>query len=99
MRRPVYVGSAPKGVEASAELAICGTKAICGALRPGAKAGDAYEAWLGWLRAPVSLTIPHCGYLVGISFPPSWTGGSMVISLFPKSTRTIEVGMVVHAHS
>ncbi|MGE3227417.1 MAG: M24 family metallopeptidase [Parvibaculaceae bacterium] len=101
MGRLVYVGNAPKEVEKTAELAISGMNAICGALRPGAKAGDAYEAWRE-VAAQAGLTEyhrHHCGYLVGIGFPPSWTGGSMVTSLFPKSTRKIEVGMVVHAHS
>ena len=41
----------------------------------------------------------HCGYLVGIGFPPSWTGGSMVTSLQPGSERVLEAGMVFHAHS
>jgi Xaa-Pro dipeptidase len=101
MGRLVYVGSTPKGVEKSAELAIRGMKAICGALRPGAKAGDAYDAWheVAAEAGLVDYHRHHCGYLVGIGFPPSWTGGSMVTSLFPKSTRKIEVGMVVHAHS
>jgi Xaa-Pro dipeptidase len=101
MGRLIYVGSAPKGVEKSAELAIRGMKAICEALHPGAKAGDAYKAWheVAAQAGLVDYHRHHCGYLVGIGLPPSWTGGSMVTSLFPKSTRKIEVGMVVHAHS
>ncbi|MER8438843.1 Xaa-Pro peptidase family protein [Mesorhizobium sp. M1312] len=101
MGRLVYVGSTPKGVEESAELAIRGMKAICEALQPGADAGDAYEAWheVAASAGLVDYHRHHCGYLVGIGFPPSWTGGSMVTSLFPRSTRKIEVGMVVHAHS
>jgi len=101
MGRLVYIGGAPKGVEESADLAIRGMKAVCDALRPGAKAGDAYEAWhqVAASAGLASYHRHHCGYLVGIGFPPSWTGGSMVTSLFPKSERKIEVGMVVHAHS
>ncbi|MFZ0487132.1 MAG: hypothetical protein WAL83_09045, partial [Arenicellales bacterium] len=41
----------------------------------------------------------HCGYLVGIGFPPSWTGGSMVTSLRPGSTLELKPGMVFHLHS
>jgi Xaa-Pro dipeptidase len=101
MGRLVYVGRAPEGVDVSVELAIRGMKAICNALKPGAKAGDAYDAWhqVAASAGLVDYHRHHCGYLVGIGFPPSWTGGSMVTSLFPKSTRKIEVGMVVHAHS
>lgn len=101
MGRLVYVGDAPDGAHLSAELAVRGMQAICEALRPGNKAGDAYDAWRD-VAAGAGLHDyhrHHCGYLVGIAFPPSWTGGSMVTSLFPNSERRIETGMVVHAHS
>ena len=101
MGRLVYVGSAPDGVEKSVEVAIRGMKAICGALKPGGKAGDAYTAWRE-VAASSGLHDyhrHHCGYMVGIGFPPSWTGGSMVTSLFPNSQQILEVGMVFHAHS
>lgn len=101
MGRLVFVGSAPKGAEKSAELAMDGMKAICSALKVGGKAGDAYAAWRE-VAASGGLTNyerHHCGYMVGIGFSPSWTGGSMVTSLFPGSERTLEVGMVFHAHS
>ena len=101
MGRLVYIGSAPKGAEKSAELAMNGMKAICGALKVGGKAGDAYAAWRE-VAASAGLADyerHHCGYMVGIGFSPSWTGGSMVTSLFPGSERTLEQGMVFHAHS
>lgn len=101
MGRLVYVGSAPDGAEKSAELAIAGMQAICSALKPGGRAGDAYEAWRE-VAAGAGLHDyhrHHCGYMVGIGFPPSWTGGSMVTSLFPGSERVLETGMVFHAHS
>ena len=101
MGRLVYVGSAPEGAEKSAELAMDGMKAICGALKVGGKAGDAYAAWRE-VAASAGLADyerHHCGYMVGIGFSPSWTGGSMVTSLFPGSERTLEAGMVFHTHS
>ena len=101
MGRLVYIGSAPNGAEKSAELAMNGMKAICGALKVGGKAGDAYAAWRE-VAASAGLADyerHHCGYMVGIGFSPSWTGGSMVTSLFPGSERTLEQGMVFHAHS
>lgn len=101
MGRLVYVGSAPRGIEISVEMAIAGMAAICQALRPGALAGEIYDAWHAVAAA---YGLPdyhrhHCGYLVGIGFPPSWTGGSMVTGLAPHSTRVLEAGMVFHAHS
>jgi len=101
MGRLVFVGSAPAAAGEAAELAIRGMRAICGAVRPGATGGDVYQAWqavadaagLGHYRRH------HCGYLVGIGFPPSWTGGSMVTSLRPGSTLELKPGMTFHLHS
>ena len=101
MGRLVYVGSAPQGAESSAELAIRGMQAICDALKPGATAGQVYQAWKDVANS-AGLTDyhrHHCGYMVSIGFPPSWTGGSMVTSLQPGSTRVLKAGMTFHAHS
>ena len=101
MGRLVYVGTAPEGVERSVQLAIDGMKAICDAIRPGAKAGVAYAAWREVARSAglEAYERHHCGYLVSIGFPPSWTGGSMVTSLAPNAEFELEVGMTMHAHS
>ena len=101
MGRLVYVGHAPQGAEASAKLAIDGMEAICAAIRPGARAGDAYLAWQEVATAAglADYHRHHCGYLVSIGFPPSWTGGSKVIGLAPGSELELEVGMTFHAHS
>ena len=64
MGRLVYVGSAPDGAEKSADMAIKGMNAICAAIKPGGKAGDAYAAWrevardhglIGYERPPLRL--------------------------------------------
>lgn len=101
MGRLVYVGHAPDGAEKSAELAINGMKAICNVIKPGAKAGDAYAAWREVARSAglIGYERHHCGYLVSIGFPPSWTGGSMVTSLAPDSELELKVGMTFHTHS
>lgn len=101
MGRLVYVGHAPNGTEAMAELAIAGMQAIVAALRPGTTAGEVYAAWHA-VAASAGLAgyhRHHCGYLVSIGFPPSWTGGSMVTALAPGSTLLLETGMTFHAHS
>lgn len=101
MGRLVYIGSAPAGAQASAELAMRGMQAICDALAPGATAGDVYPAWKD-VADSAGLVDYHrhrCGYLFGIGFPPSWTGGSMVTSLRPGSDREIKTGMIFHPHS
>lgn len=101
MGRLVYLGKAPDGIERSVEVAVAGMDAICNALQPEAKAGDVYGAWHE-VAANAGLGDyhrHHCGYMVGIGFPPSWTGGSMVTSLAPNSERILKPGMVFHAHS
>ena len=75
--------------------------AVLEALKPGQRARDVYAAWQGVVDgAGLShYRRHHCGYLVGIGFPPSWTGGSMVTSLQPGSDRELKAGMAFHAHS
>ena len=101
MGRLVYVGNAPDGAEKSVQLAIDGMKAINSAIKPGAKAGDAYAAWREVARKGglENYERHHCGYLVSIGFPPSWTGGSMVTALAPNSELELKVGMTFHTHS
>lgn len=101
MGRLVYIGSAPEGAEASAELSMRGMHAICDALKPGVLAGEVYQAWKNVADSAglSNYNRHHCGYMVGIGFPPSWTGGSMVTSLQPGSTRELKAGMTFHAHS
>lgn len=101
MGRLVYVGDASEAAEAAATLAIEGMRAIVRALRPGATAGSVYAAWrdVASEAGLVDYHRHHCGYMVGIGFPPSWTGGSMVTSLAPDSHRILSEGMVFHAHS
>jgi Xaa-Pro dipeptidase len=101
MGRLVYLGHAPDGTEAIPEVASEGMAAIVAALRPGARAGEVYAAWQA-VAAAAGLPAyrrHHCGYVVSIGFPPSWTGGSMVMGLAPGSDLELEVGMTFHAHS
>lgn len=101
MGRLVYVGTPPQKIDASVELAIAGMKAIQTAIVPGARAGDAYAAWREVARAAglIGYERHHCGYLVGIGFPPSWTGGSKVTGLAPNSKMEMKPGMAFHLHS
>ncbi|MGI9413788.1 MAG: M24 family metallopeptidase [Hyphomicrobiales bacterium] len=101
MGRLVYVGEAPAQAHEAAALAIDGMAAIVAALKPGARAGDIYQAWQDIARGAglTDYRRHHCGYLVGVGFPPSWTGGSAVTSLKPGSTLQLHAGMVFHAHS
>ncbi|MPZ60170.1 MAG: M24 family metallopeptidase [Propionibacteriales bacterium] len=102
LSRIVHVGSTPKGTVDSAVLAAAGMEAVRAALVPGAVSGDVYEAWqdvvdtgLGHKR----YRRHHCGYLIGIGFPPSWVGGGSVVGLRRGGDLEIKAGMVFHVLS
>jgi len=70
-------------------------------MKPGVLSGDVYNAWHEIVAAAgmPDYHRHHCGYMVGIAFPPSWVGGSMVVGLAPNSKIELKVGMVFHLHS
>lgn len=74
---------------------------IVAAIRPGVRASDVYEAWQRHVEeAGISnYRRHHCGYLVGLGFPPSWTGGSTVVGLRHDSALVLQPGMVFHLMS
>lgn len=70
-------------------------------IRPGATAGEVYGAWQGTVDA-AGLTHyrrHHCGYAVGIGFPPSWSGAGVPIGLRAGSNLQLKPGMVFHVLS
>jgi len=99
--RLVHLGRVSDRDAAMAEVAIAAFDAAVAALVPGATAGAVYAAWqevvdeagLAYYRRH------HCGYAVGIGYPPSWTGGNSVIGLRPGSDLEIEEAMSFHVLS
>ncbi len=101
MGRLVYVGSAAAMAEEAADLAIRGMQSIVSAIRPGVTVGEVYDAWHG-IAEDAGLEDyhrHHCGYLVGIGFPPSWTGGSAVTGIRRGGDLVLRTGMAFHLHS
>lgn len=98
MGRLVFLGDAPSAAKEMARVCLDAFGAVIDALRPGALACDVYSAWQGIVdRAGLAdYKRHHCGYLVGIGFPPSWTGGNMVTGLRPNSDWEIQTGMTFH---
>lgn len=102
LTRMVYVGKPPPVARAAAEVAVAGMDAIRARLAPGVPTGDVYAAWqaaVDELLGHHRYRRHHCGYTVGIGFPPSWTGGSGVVGIRPRGELTIAEGMVFHALS
>lgn len=101
--RTVYAGSAPTGAAEASETALAGLEAAREALRPGARTGEVYTAWQRAVSGGShALTRParhHCGYLVGIGFPPSWVGGGEVLAIRASGTAEIVPNMTFHLMS
>jgi len=99
--RLVFIGSAAKrayDMQCICEEAI---EAAAAKIRPGVAAEDVYAAWQdvvdkagleGYRRH-------HCGYAVGIGFPPSWSGGGVPLGLRAGSQMALQAGMVFHLMS
>lgn len=97
MARYGYIGSAPDAARRLSEASQKAHLAALTALKPGCLARDVYGAWKKTLgTANIRPRAPHCGYMVGISFPPTWTGGPGVQSLHEMSTMEIKESMVFH---
>ena len=70
-------------------------------LKPGVLADTVYQAWQETInQAGLShYQRHHCGYAVGIGFPPSWSGAGVPRGLRKGSTMKIKKGMVFHLMS
>lgn len=102
LSRIAHVGEAPAGLDEVAGHSLTALDALRGALRPGARAGEVYDAWqravdgrLGHSR----YRRHHCGYITGIGFPPSWTGPGTPIGLRAGNDLVVREGMVFHVFS
>jgi Xaa-Pro dipeptidase len=102
LSRMAYVGAGPRGLEDVAAHALAGLDAVRGAIRPGATAGEVYDAWQGAVNERLGHSRyrrHHCGYVVGIGFPPSWSGTSVPVGLRAGSQLALREGMVFHVFS
>ncbi len=81
-----------------AEITASAFDAVVAALKPGARARDVYAAWQNVVDEAglAHYRRHHCGYLVGIGQPPSWTGGNSVTGLRHDSDLMLETGMSFH---
>jgi len=96
--RLVFVGDAPTQTADIAKVCNDAFDAACDALRPGVAARDVYAAWQSVVdKAGLEhYRRHHCGYLVGIGFPPTWTGGNRVSGLRHDSDMDVRTGMTFH---
>jgi Xaa-Pro dipeptidase len=101
MGRLVFIGEAPGDAERALEICHDAMKYAADAIKPGTRAQDVYAAWQGHLDSVglSAYTRHHCGYSVGIGYPPSWSGSGVPLGLRKGSTMRLEEGMVFHLMS
>jgi Xaa-Pro dipeptidase len=101
MGRLVFIGKAPARAEKMLRVCREAIEAAIRTIAPGVPAGEVYRAWKDVLdRAGLSrYHRHHCGYAVGIGYPPSWSGSGVPVGLRPDSTMELKEGMVFHLMS
>lgn len=101
MGRLVSIGQISDEDAAMADISKRAFDATLAALRPGVRARDVYDGWQAVVDAAgmPEYRRHHCGYLVGIGFPPSWTGGPRVTGVRHDSELEMQEGMTFHLMS
>lgn len=97
--RMSYISRAEPGAERVRQVAVEALEAVVGALKPGVPTGTIYQTWQEVVDTGLGhgrLRRHHCGYTVGIGFPPSWVGSSTVLGIRPGGVVEVKEGMVFH---
>jgi Xaa-Pro dipeptidase len=102
LSRMAYVGEPADGTKVAGRIAADALDAATAALVPGARSCDVYAAWQDVVNSGLGhdrYRRHHCGYQVGIGFPPSWVGGPAVVGLRSDSTWRVRAWMTFHVLS
>jgi len=99
--RLIFIGSAPKRAQRIQAVCESAIDAAADAIRPGVLARDVYAAWQAEVDGAglAGYRRHHCGYAVGIGFPPSWSGSGVPVGLRSDSELELRPGMVFHLMS
>ncbi len=99
--RLVFIGRAPEGAERINEVCRGAIDRAAQRIGPGVRACDVYRAWQGCVDEAglQHYRRHHCGYAVGIGFPPSWSGSGVPVGLRSDSQMELRSGMVFHLMS
>ena len=101
MGRLAFIGRVPRQTERVQRICREAIEKAAEAIAPGVKAKEVYAAWKGVLdRYGLShYHRHHCGYSVGIGYPPSWSGSGVPVGLRGDSEMELQPGMVFHLMS
>jgi Xaa-Pro dipeptidase len=102
MGRFVYL-TPPVGTEEAQKVCLAAFDAVTDTMRPGATADAVYKSWQSVVNeAGLSdYKRHHAGYMVGMSFPPTWMEGAnrSPFGLREGSELVLEAGMTFHVLS
>ncbi|MDQ4084470.1 MAG: Xaa-Pro peptidase family protein [Actinomycetota bacterium] len=101
LTRMLPVDEVDSGTASAAEIACGALEATRAAMVPGATTGEVHEVWQGVVDDGLGhrrYRRHHCGYSVGIGFPPSWVGGA-VEGIRRGGELRLREGMVFHVLS
>lgn len=101
MGRLIFIDRAPDTGGAINDICQEAMLAAAEAIAPGVSAGDVYQRWQSVLdgHGLGRYTRHHCGYSVGIGYPPSWSGSGVPVGLRKDSDMPLSEGMVFHLMS
>lgn len=101
MGRLVFIGEAPESARATHRVCRGAIERAAERIGPGVRAGDVYRAWQGRIDEAglAAYRRHHCGYSVGIGYPPSWSGSGTPRGLREDSDLVLRSGMVFHLMS
>lgn len=96
--RFAYLGRAAPGAREIEAVCLEAFDQVVARIGSGVTGAEAYASWQRCIDGAgfSHYRRHHCGYLVGLGFPPSWTGGSHVVGLRDDSTLILQPGMVFH---
>ena len=99
--RLVHIGKLPARANRIHQVCREALEEVVAAMAPGVVAGDVFSAWKRTVNKAGlhHYTRHHCGYSVGIGFPPSWTGSGVPLGLRSGSQMALKPGMVFHVMS
>lgn len=102
MGRFVYLDP-PKGTDEVQKVCLDAFNAVTNTMKPGVTADAVYQSWQGVVNdAGLSeYKRHHSGYMVGMTFPPTWMEGATnrVLGLREGSDMVLEAGMTFHVLS
>lgn len=96
--RLIHINQASEGADRATQACVEAEAKVVDTIKPGITANEVYQAWKKTIdqHGFEHYHRHHCGYMVGIGYPPSWSGSGVPRSLRNGSDMILKEGMVFH---